>query len=233
MTALKTLSSIKNRIYGFLVNPKIVKVSIVFSLINFLGCVCIGIIIASLLGPTGYNFVDNYISDLGSIKYTPLPFFLDYGAISSSITLLPFGFCLEKVLNPLPPGEIGNREISRNKIRLTSLGILSFLIGMIGFFGIGLFSEDRTTSLGLHYTFSVVVFAGLIFTSIFFGLVITFFNTIFPRNIGIFMVVVPITPGIIFIFTEWPLMEWFMLFSILAWALPVMFLIYKTLGNLG
>lgn len=228
MSAKISLNSLKNRIYTFLTNPKVVKFSILFSMINFLACIAIGMIIASSFGPTRYNLIDNYISDLGSIKYTPTPIFLDYGAMSSSITLIPFGLYLEKVLNPSPTNTKQIENTSRNRIRLSSLGILSFFIGLIGFFNIGLFSEDRSTALGLHYFFSVVVFSGLIFTSIFFGLIISFYDTIFPKIIGNYMIIVPIIPGIIFIFTHWPIIEWFMLFTILIWALPAMTIILKS-----
>ncbi len=225
---LNSLRLTKNRIYEFLITPKIVKISMIFSLINFISCVCTGIAIASLFGPVGYSIMDNYISDLGSLRYTPLPIFLDYGAMSSSITMLPFGFYLENILNRVPRTMNDVKELKRNRIRLSNLGMLSFLMGVVGFFGIGLFSEDRTTSLNLHYFFSVVVFSGFIFAGIFFGLVIVLYTTTIPKVIGIYMTCIPIIPGIIFVFTRAPLMEWFMFFSLLIWISAIMITFFRT-----
>ncbi|MHA1725019.1 MAG: DUF998 domain-containing protein [Promethearchaeota archaeon] len=225
---MNSLRLTKNRVHEFLINPKVVKISMIFSLINFITCICVGIIVASLFGPAGYNLIDNYISDLGSVRYTPLPIFLDYGAMASSITLFPFGFYLENILNPFPRSMKDIEELKRNRIRLSNLGILSFLVGVVGFFGIGLFSEDRTTSLNLHFFFSVVVFSGFIFASIFFGLIIIFYDTMIPKYLGIYMTCIPIIFGIIFIFTRMHLIEWFMFFSLLIWISAIMIIFLRT-----
>ena len=60
------------RIYDFLTDLKVVKVSTTAAFIVVFSTLIIGYIIASLYGPLGYSMIDNYISDMGSIKYTPL-----------------------------------------------------------------------------------------------------------------------------------------------------------------
>ncbi|MHA1783174.1 MAG: hypothetical protein ACTSUL_07080, partial [Promethearchaeota archaeon] len=113
------------------------------------------------------------------------------------------------------------------------LGLISLLAGSVGLFGIGLFSEDRTTELNLHFTFSIVVFAGLVFGSLFSGFAILLKKTIVPRILGIYMMIAPFTAALLFIFSQPPLtkqyMEWWMLFSILFWMVPGALLMYKKL----
>jgi len=71
----------KSRVYdNFLINPKIVKLSIISSIISLSCTLIIGYIVAQF-DPDGYNMVDNWISDMGSFNHTLLPYFLDYGAM--------------------------------------------------------------------------------------------------------------------------------------------------------
>ena len=107
----------------------------------------------------------------------------------------------------------------------------------VGFFGIGLFSEDRTTPLGLHLFFSYVVFGSFAFSSLFNGVVLIAqnqnFKLIYSRIIGVLMLFVNVPLTILFMVIP-PLlpeqfMEWIILFSIFAWILPVAITIRKNL----
>ena len=61
------------RIYRWLVHPKIVKITILLNLFVFLPGLGLCILIAFLFGLQSYTIWDNYISDLGSISFTPAP----------------------------------------------------------------------------------------------------------------------------------------------------------------
>ena len=220
----------KSRIYdNFLTNPKVVKVSIISSLITWFSALIIGFIVAQF-DPQGYNIVDNYISDMGSFRHTPLPYFLDFGAIITSILMIPGIYYVEKQLAPSPIGR-WNGEFPRMRYRLSGLGSFWMFFGIFGFLMIGVFSEDRTTPLGLHFLFSIVVFSGFIFMSLFYGILILFYKTKIPRLMGVYMAIVPFTTGVIFVFTFTPFWEWIMLFCLMIWMVPVFLIILKNIDK--
>ena len=101
-------------------NPKIVKFSTIAALIVAFSCLIIGYIIAQF-GPHGYNMFDNYISDMGSRRYTPFPYMRTISNLISSPLFLPLTFYMKKQLIPK------SQEIS--KVRRI-LGILGY-IGML------------------------------------------------------------------------------------------------------
>lgn len=228
MKIFKKLIELKKKGYQILTHPKTAMVSVLASATIFLSAIFIGYLVAQL-DPDGYNIIDNYISDMGSLNHTPCTLFLDFGAMITSFTLLPYFFYLDKYLapfsrNPNEPSSSGLR------LRLSSYGLLFSMVSMFGFFGIGYFSEDRSDILrdvglpGLHGPFSYLVFGGLIVTGIFFGLLILLYHTKIPRLLGLYMIVVPIIPGLNFVNgvdPSRPFWEWMILFSIFIWIIPV------------
>ena len=218
----------KSHIYDdFLTNPKVVRYSIISSLITFISALIIGYIVAQF-DPDGYNIFDNYISDMGSFEHTPLPYFLDYGAIITSILIIPAIYHIEQKLAPNP---IEMAKFERMRFRLSGLGCFFMFFGFFGFFMVGVFSEDRTTSLGLHFLFSHVVFSGIVFSSLFYGLLILFYKTEIPRLLGLYMIIFPFTSGVLMLMYYTPFYEWIMLFSLLIWMIPVFLILLKDLKN--
>ena len=118
MTLKEKLEVQRKKSYEFLVNPKVVRLCIKGALIIFVPSLIIGAIIASLLDPAGiwmasgiwnqvgmtelpadeagYSIFTDYISNLGSINYSPIPFFLDDAAMITSLLLVPVSFYLKK-----------------------------------------------------------------------------------------------------------------------------------------
>ena len=228
MGLYKSIISWKNKVYNkFLTNPKIVRISILSALISLSFALIIGYIVAQF-DPDGYNIVKNFISDMGSFRHTPLPYFLDYGAMISSVLIISGVYYLEKWLASAPTE---SNSFDRMRYRLSSIGFFFAMMGFFGFFMIGLFSEDRTTSLGLHLFFSYVVFSGLILSSFFYGLLILFYKTEIPRIFGLYMMIFPLISGIWMIYNFCPLSEWLMLFSLLIWMVPVNVILLKNLNN--
>jgi len=235
--------SLKSKVIKFIqviTHPTLVRFSILFSVYTFLLGLVIGVIIATIFGPEGYTMINNYISDLGSIRYTPTPFILDIIAMVTAPFTIPIFFNLTKSILIGTRDKIFTKETSIGKKIYYSiiwisaiLGLISLLAGSVGLFGIGLFSEDRTTELNLHFMFSIVVFAGLVFGSLFSGFAILLKKTIVPRILGIYMMIAPFTAALLFLFSQPPLtkqyMEWWMLFSILFWMVPGALLMYKKL----
>ena len=229
-----------NRLFNHFLNQKLIKICIYVSLIIFLPGLLIGVLIAYFFGPESYNIIDNYISDLGSFRYTPTPFILDVIAITTACFLVPVFFYITKIIVSDTRSIIFNSNESIfkriyciNINLLAFFGLLSLLSGAVGLFGIGLFSEDRTTELGLHYTFSIIIFAGLAFGALFNGIAILFKlkKTMFPRLIGLYMMVGPLTTAIMFLFPPnsmtRPFLEWMMLLAAFVWLIPESVLILK------
>jgi hypothetical protein len=217
-----------------LTEPYVVKISIYVVLALFLPSLFIGVIIAMIWGPQGYSIWTNYISDLGSFNYTPAPFILDFSAMITSILLIPILLFFNNLLKSTSEAIEGSLAVE--KLRLIRLvGIFFLYIGLIGFFGIGLFSEDRSTSLGLHYFFSVVVFGGLTFGALFSGTYIFLTKTFFSRVLGLYMMIVPMLTAIFFLITPEPFtiyfLEWVMLFGIIAWLIPAIIKILRYIDH--
>jgi len=225
-------------VYNKISSPKLVKVCIILANSIFLTGLLIGVIIAFLFGPESYNIWDNYISDLGSFRYTPAPFILDIIAMITAVLLIPIFFYLSKEIlsKEVPLLLNSNQDLSRKVYHLTIIifgffGFIALLFTVIGLFGIGLFSEDRTTELGLHFLFSIVVFTGLTFAALFNGVVIILKKTIFPKLMGLYMMIGPFTAGALFIFPPplytRPFFEWMMLFAAFLWLIPGALIMFK------
>ena len=231
MTISEYIFDLGHKIYASLTKPKTVKFFTILAMTIFIGAICMGVIVAVIGPPGGYNPINNYISDMGSFNYTPLPYFLDYGNMISSILLIPCVFYLEKKLAPLPKNEEDLKNMSRMRLRLGSIGWAWMIIGIIGMFGTGLFSEDRNPFY-LHWWFTIVVFFGFAFCSFFYGLLITFFDTEVPKVLGVYMFIVPmIIVAILFGFGFQPFHEWIMFFSLLGWILPLNWIFLKELNR--
>jgi len=220
----------KNKLYNFLTAPQVVKKTLYLSILTFIPALIIGILVAQL-DPDGFNLVDNFISDLGSYNHTPMPYFLDYGSMITAVLLVPMTFYLEKVLAPFPKNIDEIKNSRRMRFRLASAGLFWQLLGLIGFFGIGLFSEDRTTPLRLHSVFSVIVFIALGIGALFYGLVIVFYNTIIPKILGVYQIFIPLTIAILYLSTLWIPLEWILLFSLFAWLIPTSVILIKYINK--
>lgn len=247
MGFLKTLKEIDDKIENWLTSPKVVRYSIFAAMFVFLPAILIGYIVAQL-DPDGYNIVQNFISDLGSFNHTPVPLFLDWGAMITAFLLIPSTFYLEKYLNPIPEKEADIKKFSIVRIRWGNLAFLFMLIGLIGFWGIGFFSEDRSGILkpligvgGLHGIFSIIVFGGISVAGLFFGLIIVIYpmdELKIPRLIGFWMIFVPVIMCGFFALASGGLMgpsapfwEWMLMFSIFAWIIPVALLVERKVKN--
>lgn len=215
-----------------LVDPKIVRIAIIINLLTFIPGLILSVLIANFFGPQGYNIWDNFISDLGSIKYTPVPFIFDFIIIFGAILTIPAFLYNNKFLME------GTRDIILNSSEkiwkrihyvfidiCTILGYFFLLIGSVGMFGIGIFSIDRSPPI--HYFFSFFVFFGLIFGALFAGIAILFKKVICPHLLGLYMIIGPFMGG--FLFLNPPVsfsvqfLEWIMLFTQQIWLIPAGF----------
>jgi len=223
--------------YKFILKPKVVKYTIYSAIFTFITCLILGYIIANL-DETPFNFWEKTISSLGSRNETFIPKFLDDGAIITSILLIPMGFSLHNRLIAI--ATIDNSENKpRFRIILAHMGLIFFLIGLVGFFGIGFYSVDVGNALGpityfgdrplnIHDIFSAVVFLGLGISGVFFGLSITIYDSYIENRrqailLGIYLIFVPLSIALAYVLS-YPIiywLEWALLFSLFGGMIPL------------
>ncbi len=215
------------------INPRVIRILIILDMLIFLPGIAVAILLAfafggTEIGPGSYNFVDNYISDLGSARYSPAPWLLDGISMISAIILVPLLIYSKKLADQ------DIREQTRSPAFLAAgkrgnlAGFCALYVGIVGLFGIGLFSEDRAFGW-VHYFFSIVVFTGFAVGASTLGIVGLLNKTYAPKSLNFLMVTFPALATILY---GWnllqehppfpkPPLEWLMLLSIFWWILPV------------
>lgn len=235
----KKVKQNSQKFYDKVTEPKIVKVSIYISLITFLPGIIVGLLIAINYGPLPYSLWMNYISDLGSIKYTPAPFILNITCAFSAIFIVPLILNLSRLYSSHMVDNVDKTKRSYYIIKFRRifgyLGVAFLFVGVFGMFFVGIFSLDRSP-LGAHYYFSTLAFGGFAFGAFFTGLAIVLKRKLFPKAVGYFMILGPSTASIIFLICPEPLtrpfLEWLMLFSALAWYYVIVFITLQKLNTL-
>lgn len=221
------------RVYNKVTAPKTLIISGIAVLVLYIGLVGIGVLVAALTKPP-YTIWSNWISDLGSHDNTAVPVLYDLACISAGVLTIPFIFYLERYITPIPRKEEDFPVPHRWAYRLMSMGLLWSMIGSIFYIGVGIFSADRnikiTPDLGAHDLVSFGAFGGFALAAIFLGFILIFVRQpIVPKPynypLGIWGVIGPITVAIFNLIdipgVPGPLMEWSLLFAILAWIVPL------------
>ena len=228
MTVRESINKIRAKMYKFATNFKVVKISAISVMFGYILLLIIGVIVASLLDPDGYTIWDNWISDLGSSNDTPAPFLYDIACIIAGIMTIPLTYYMEKLLAPLPKrGELGEQHYSRLRFRLSSFAFFFSFIGNFAYIGVGIFSADRDYEFlsvlgqGPHGIMSYLAFGGFTFGAFFMGWIIVLYNTKIPKLLGIYGIFGPLIVAILNLIDSTPFLEWMLLFSILAWIIPL------------
>ncbi|MFX1275499.1 MAG: hypothetical protein ACFFBP_06490 [Promethearchaeota archaeon] len=247
---LKTkIINCKNQFYDYVTEPKRVKLTMIAGLISLILFVAIAVLIAHFYDPAtvkdGYNIFIHYISDLGSVRYTSVPVLLNILWMSEAILFTPLVFYLYKKIHVCYKDEADSRVSKTLKWLLINCGFTFLVIGIIGWFWVGFFSEDEGRLLApygfqilgqdLHMIFSIVVFGGMVVAGVFIGI----FFILYPKTVlkiidvklpwillvilGLEMVIWPPLHAILFIISngQLPFHEWFMFFALLAWLYPI------------
>ncbi len=236
--------------YEKLINPKLSKYCIIAAMLVFFPGLVIAMIIAHFFGPEAYipllpkilmgasyklnrySLLTNWISDLGSIRFTPAPFILDFMLMSAGILMMPVFLYLYGKLLPTP-SKISALDGETKWAKIYGMITTILLeIGAIGAFGAGLFSEDRSY-FGLHGFFSIVVFGGFAFGAFCAAFVFILKETFIPKIFGIIILCSP-TATILFVFNPFNnlyILEWIMMFAIFSWIIPSALIILKEIEN--
>lgn len=255
----------KKQIHQFLVNPKLVRLCIKFTVVFFPLMIFFGVLVAVFLGPVNlrispgsgllilapFNIMDNYISDMGSHRYTPIPKFLDDGVMVTAIMLIPVCFYLKRLID-IKSIQLESINVST---KYSSVVLITMLIGMIGFFSVGFFSEDvaislypvTTSTYDLHEFFTVVQFVGIASAGLLLGILLVRYpqgiieliayekmSKMIPRIMGLIMI--SLTPVLCtFFLLEFPpsapFWEWMLFFSIFGWLFPIGIMTLHQINN--
>ncbi len=250
----------KNKFNEYVTDPKRVRRYTIVGLIIFILFLVIAVLIAHFFDPEvppdGYNIMIHYISDLGSVRYTSVPVLLNILWMGEAILFTPLVFYLYKKIH-VSYKEKEKWNMSRiGKVILINVGFLFMIIGLIGWFWVGFFSEDEgrllekfgivILGLNFHEFFSLVVFGGFVFAGIFIGL----FFMLYPKTtvdtirvkipwiliviLGLVMMIWPLFHGAGFLLGWLPsrqFHEWFMLFALMAWLYPIGCIAIKMINN--
>ena len=202
----------KKNIIEKLINPKLVKISTLLALIVVFSCLIIGYIIAQF-GPYGYNMFDNYISDMGSRKYTPFPYTRTISNIISGPLFLSLTFYMKKQLISK------SLEIPKIRRMLGTLGFIGMLILFIGMMFTGIITED--VSMQIHTYLAIIAIFGGVLATVSYGILITAYPTNIPKNVGIYMMLcIPIIAILTMIgYPSQIFYEWILLFSLYSWII--------------
>nr|MDO8087055.1 DUF998 domain-containing protein [Candidatus Sigynarchaeum springense] len=225
---LKAPLRIYDSVERYMVDHRIVKISMIAALLAYHVLLVLGVIFAQWTPDwsaiDGYTIWDNWISDLGGSKYTvphtPLPILYDLACVIAGALTVPLTFFLEGVVAPR------DSSMSRWRLRLVSLGFLFGIVGNVGYIGVGVFSEDRNF-WGLHGVTSALAFGGFVVSGFFVAFCALIYRTRIPKKFGVYMFFIPpltivlqalpaVVPAV-----SGPLMEWMLLFSILGWVDPL------------
>ncbi|MFW9827395.1 MAG: hypothetical protein ACFFEY_07390, partial [Candidatus Thorarchaeota archaeon] len=92
-------------------------------------------------------------------------------------------------------------------------------------------SEDRNAQLldfaSYHDVVSFFAFTGFAFGAFFIGWIIVLYDTKMPKLFGVYGIIGPPTMLFIFLYTMEALWEWLLLFSILLWIMPLIFMVLR------
>jgi len=232
MTVRQSINKARAKFYNVVTNYKFVKKCSLIVITVYLSLLLIAVIIASIWGPYGYTIWTRMISDLGGSNYTPVPILFDIACVFAGIMTVPLTFYIENLFAPLPKRKnLREQHFSRLRFRLGSNAFFFSLMGNIGYIFVGIFSEDRNYPLldfaSYHDVFSFFSFTGFAFGAFFIGWIIVLYNTNIPKLFGIYGIIGPPSMLFTFLFTMEALWEWILLFSILLWIIPLVFMIMR------
>ena len=194
---------------------KTVKRGALFIMYSYLTLLFLSIVIAVVFGPSGFNFIMQTISDLGTSQFTPAPFLFDLACIMAGMVTIPYSFFCDDV----------RKSPQKHMDIISRSGLFFGVLGGIGYMFVGVFSLERAGPNGVFHTISAIVaFTGFVFSIVFFSL-----HTLIQGNprvklLGICGIIIPLTIFILNGVMAIPIVEWFLLFSILLYTIPLNYL---------
>lgn len=184
----------------------------------YVALIVINVILSSFYG---FNLAMNYISDLGSKKVIPFPYFHDLTCVFGGLISLPTDYYVRKKLRV-------QYKDSKHSVLFLELGVVSGVVGNVSYIFLGVFSLDRAGPGQLyHGIIAFISFGGYIISIFFFSLNIVLSHKCKLKNLGVFGLVVPLLIVVLYCVISTPLIEWFLLSSIVLFMLCLEYYIFK------
>jgi hypothetical membrane protein len=191
---------------------------IFYGLAIYVALIVMNVIISSFYG---FNLTDNYISDLGSKKVIPFPYFHNLTCVFGGLICLPTDYYVRKKLR------IRYKE-SKHSILFLELGVVTGIVGNVSYIFLGVFSLDRGGPGQIyHGTIAFISFGGYIISIFFFSLNIVLSHKCKLKHLGAFGLVVPLLIVVLYCVISTPLIEWILLSSIVVYMLFLEYYIFK------
>ncbi|MCP4763342.1 MAG: hypothetical protein GY870_16330 [archaeon] len=223
----------KKKLYDFLINPKTVLKSGLTGVCIYAITLILSMILASIKTPD-FNIGVYSISSLGGDGTNLAPWLIDMGFILMAIGLIPVLCYLNNMLAPYPTSTKDMQDYSKFRSSLGSNGTLFIVLGLIFMGLVGVFSVDNDPTLiinyfypdgdgvGMHLIVSWIAMASITIGGIFFGMIIAFYETLFPKALGFFMIFIPIIPFVLLWYGQpkFVLFEWILQFTYMGWGIP-------------
>ena len=169
----------------------------------------------------GLSPISNYISDLGSISFIPFPYIHNLICVFGGVVSLPVNFFVRKKL------QIAYKSTKYSAL-FAEFGLALGIIGNIGYVLLGVFSLDRAGPGDIyHGIISFFSFGGYIFSIFFFSLNIVLSHKCKLKHLGLFGLVVPASLLFLYCVIMIPIIEWFLLSSILAFLFLLNYYTFK------
>jgi hypothetical membrane protein len=170
----------------------------------------------------GFSLTTNYISDLGSKIFIPFPYVHNLICVFGGVVSLPINFFVKKKL-------LITYKRSKYSALFLECGVVLGVIGNVGYVLLGVFSLDRAGPGDIYHSIiSGISFAGYIFSIFFISLNIVFSHKCNLKHLGRFGLIVPLNLLLLYCIISIPLIEWFLLSSILAFLLMLNYYVFKS-----
>ncbi len=218
---------IENKIYESLTNHKVVMKATIMAFLVAFSALVIGYIIAAIFGTTGYNMIDNYISDMGNSEYTPFPYMRTIGNLISGPLFLPLTLYIRKQLFTQV------QKYDEKKPHIINLAFIGMLMLFLGMMMTGIITLD--VHKGVHILFAVGAVLGGLIATLSYGFVILRYKTDIHRSIGIYMIVFFPVVSLLFMmgFPSYIFYEWVLLFFFYSWMMLISIWLLKNKIKIG
>ena len=169
----------------------------------------------------GFSLTSNYVSDLGSKSVIPFPYVHDLICVFGGLVSLPVNFFMRKKLRIV-------YKRSKHSVLFVEFGAVLGVIGNAGYVFLGVFSLDRAGPGQIfHGVTALLAFGGSVVSIFFYSLSIILSHRCKLRNLGLFGLIAPTSLLFLFCVISIPLIEWFLLSSILGFLFLLDYYVFK------
>ena len=193
-------------------SSKVMKNSLRTSMAMYLVLLAFSLLVAIIFGDVGFNLTKHTISDLGNSLFTPAPFLFDTACGLAGAVTVPNSYYIYNIV----------KEKNSIKDFITRAGLISGIIGGVGYVCVGIFSLERSDPNGIiHDVSAIIAFLGFVFSILFFSIPALLQKNIPYKIFGMSGITIPLLLFFLNGIFATPLLEWLLLFSILFHIVPL------------